>query len=235
MESLMRLSEILFPSSLRCMFCGREVNSSFSICAECNAELPYISGKTCDKCGGRVLNENYCIDCSKVEHRFVRNFAIFDYSSSLRDKVVSFKGGRKYLGYTFAHIMYDYYLRLGIDFDIIIPMPIHKTREKERGFNQAEILVEEIKSHTDKVRTDILYKAVNTAHQTGLSRENRLKNVVGSFAVSDKSIVKDKVILIVDDIYTTGSTMSEVADTLLKSGAKAVYGLTLARGKTIDM
>lgn len=231
----MRISEIIFPSSLRCIFCGREVNSGYAICGECNVSLPYISGKTCDKCGGRVLNETYCIDCSRLEHRFVRNFAIFDYSGCLRDKVVSFKGGKKYIGHTFAHIMYDYYLRLGLDFDVIIPMPIHKVREKERGFNQAEILVEEIASHTDKVRSDILYKVINTAHQTGLSREHRLKNIIGSFAVNNKETIKDKVILVVDDIYTTGSTMSEVADTLLKSGARAVYGLTLARGKTIDL
>ena len=231
----MRVSEILFPSSLRCIFCGREINSGYAICDECNMKLPYISGKTCDKCGGRVGNENYCIDCSRVEHKFIRNYAIFDYAGFLRDKVVAFKEGKKYLGHTFARIMYDYYLRLGFDFDIIIPMPIHKTREKERGFNQAEILVEEIGSHTGKVRTNILYKAINTEHQTGLSRENRMRNVIGSFEVIDKAVVKDKVILVVDDIYTTGSTMSEVADTLLKSGAKAVYGLTLARGKTMDM
>lgn len=231
----MKLSEIIFPSSLRCIFCGREVGTGVSICSECYTLLPYIRGKTCLKCGGRVSQEDYCIDCSKLGHKFVRNFALFDYTGILRDKIVSFKNGRKYLGYTFASMLSDYYLRLGMDFDIIIPMPIHLTRENERGFNQADILVEEIEKINHKVRRDIIYKAQNTAHQTGLSREHRLSNVIGSFAVRDKAAVKDKVILVIDDIYTTGSTMNEVASTLIRAGARAVYGITLARGKTIDM
>ena len=231
----MKLSELIFPSSLRCIFCGREVDTGVAICGECNSHLPYISGKTCTKCGGRVLDEDYCIDCSRLNHRFVKNFTIFDYSGDLRDKIVLFKNGRKYLGDTFAHIIADYYFRLGIDVDLIIPMPIHINREKERGFNQAEVLVAELIENTDKVRTDILYKVQDTAHQTGLSREHRLTNVVGAFAVKDKSSIKGRSILVIDDIYTTGSTMSEVADTLLKAGAIVVYGLTLARGRTIDL
>lgn len=231
----MRLSDLLFPSSLRCIFCGKEVGTGIAICSECNLTLPYITGKTCAKCGGRVKEEDYCIDCSRLEHRFTRNFSIFDYADTLRDKVVSFKNGRKYLGYSFAHIIYDYYTRLDLDIDIIIPMPIHSSREKLRGFNQAEILSSVLMERTDKVRLDVLTKVIDTPHQTGLSREHRLSNVAGSFAVNDKTAIKDKSILVIDDIYTTGSTMSEVAETLLKAGAKAVYGLTLARGRTIDL
>lgn len=228
----MRLSDIFFPSGIKCVFCGKEVDGDINICAECITKLPYIAGKTCFRCGGHVLEEDVCMDCAKSDHMFVRNFAVFDYDGILRDKILSFKqAGKKYIGHAFAPFIYEKYKEIDIPFDMVIPMPISKEREKERGFNQADILVEDIESNEHNVRKDIVFKVKNTPHQTGLSKENRQTNLDGAFAVRDKSLVKGKTILIVDDIYTTGATMSQVAETLMKAKARAVYGLTLARAK----
>ncbi len=228
----MNLSEIFFPSGIKCVFCGREVSGDINICDNCISLLPFITGKTCFRCGGRVLEEDVCMDCAKSDHAFIRNFAIFDYDGVFREKVLAFKqSGRKHIGHAFSPFIYEKYKSLDIPFDMVIPMPISKEREKERGFNQADILIEDIESNEHNVRRDIIFKIKNTPHQTGLSKENRRVNLEGAFMVADKSLVKGKTILIVDDIYTTGSTMSQVAETLMKAKAKEVYGLTLARAR----
>lgn len=228
----MNLSEIFFPSGIKCVFCGKEVGGDINLCEHCITLLPFIKGKTCLKCGGHVLEEDVCMDCAKSDHAFIRNFAIFDYDGVFRDKVLAFKQtGRKYIGHAFSPFIYEKYKSLDIHFDMVIPMPISKERERERGFNQADILVEYIEDREHSIRRDIVFKVKNTPHQTGLSKENRQINLDGAFAVADKSLVKGKTILIVDDIYTTGATMSQVAETLMRAKAKAVYGLTLARAK----
>lgn len=232
MENLMRVSDIFFPSNIKCIFCGEECNSGVSICSECLTKLPYITGKTCSKCGGRVLEEDTCIDCSKDLHSFAKNYCVFDYDGVIRDKILAFKKyGRRHIGEVFSIIMLDKFIKCNIPCDIIIPMPIHKSREKERGFNQSDILVKDIADYTGRVKYNIIEKVINTPHQTGLSRENRKTNLDGAFRVVDKSAIKGKTILVIDDIYTTGSTMAQVSDTLLKSGAKSVYGMCLARAK----
>lgn len=226
----MKISDIFFPTGIKCVFCGEDVPGEVAICEKCFEHLPFIGGKTCLKCGGHVIEEDVCIDCARNEHEFVRNFAIFDYDGVLRDKILSFKqAGRKHIGYAFAWFFFEKYKSLGIEFDAIIPMPISKERLKERGFNQADILVSEIEDNMDIVDRNIVFKVKHTPHQTGLSRENRQSNLDSAFVVRDKSLVKGKTLLVVDDIYTTGATLSEVASTLNRAGAKAVYGLTLAR------
>ena len=114
------------------------------------------------------------------------------------------------------------------EYDLIIPVPISKERLKEREFNQTEVLCNEI-IKSGKVRNDILSRIKDTPHQTGLSRENRESNLKDSFVVNDKKQIKGKKILIIDDIYTTGSTINECANVLIKNGAKSIIALCLAR------
>ncbi|MBE5738906.1 MAG: ComF family protein [Clostridiales bacterium] len=232
----MKISDIFMPSNIRCVFCGKEIGGEMSICADCYATLPFITGRSCNKCGGRVILEDVCIDCSREEHRFTKCFSICDYDDKMRGIILAFKqGGKKYIGEALAKVVYDKYLQLGVDFDIIIPMPIHPSREKERGFNQSIVLCKELMERTSLVNVAIVTKVKDTPHQTGLSRENRKTNLIGAFEVVDKTAIKGKRILVVDDIYTTGSTMSVLSDVLLKAGAESVYGLCLARGKVFDI
>jgi ComF family protein len=223
-----KILDLFFPKDYKCIFCGRETKRC-GICEECYKTLPFIGGKVCSICGtGNPNHSNVCIECKGREFSFKRNISICDYDGELRTKIVSFKQeGNKHIGRAFAWLVADKIAEMGIDVDYIIPMPISIERFKERGFNQTEVLCELLDK--ELVRTDILVRVKNTPHQTGLSRENRETNLKAAFQVVDKKVVKGKKVLLIDDIYTTGSTLNESAETLMQAGAKEVYALTLAR------
>lgn len=223
-----RILELFFPKDCKCVFCGRETRR-YGICEECYSHLPFVIGKVCSVCGAsNPSRSSVCIECKGRDFAFKRNISILDYDGEVRRKIVSFKQeGNKYIGRAFAWLVANKINELDLDMDFIIPMPISDERLKERGFNQTEVLCELLDK--DLVRTDILVRVKNTPHQTGLSRENRETNLKSAFKVLDKKVVKGKKILLIDDIYTTGSTLNESAETLLKAGASEVYTLTLAR------
>lgn len=226
----MRLIEALFPQIIKCIFCGEE-SEQVGVCDECYSTLPFISGKTCMFCGGRLTgDEEVCYDCKSHEILFNQNFCVFEYIDQVKSKILSFKqNGIKNIGYVFADFMLEKFKSLDIDFDLVTPVPIHENRLKERGFNQSEILASGIKSFCGKVDINIFTRIKDTPHQTGLSRENREMNLDGAFVVQKGSKLKDKNILLIDDIYTTGSTLNECAKSLFLAGAKSVYSLCLAR------
>ena len=123
-------------------------------------------------------------------------------------------------------------------FDLILPVPLHTKKLRKRGFNQSYLLIRSWKSisnlpatelSTNPVATDVLIKSKATLPQTGLGRQQRLKNVKGAFRVLTPHKVKAKKVLLIDDVYTTGATVNECARVLLKAGAERVDVLTVAR------
>lgn len=224
----MKILELLFPQNVKCLFCGKE-DGGFGICDECVKSLPYIEGKTCIKCGAPINSGNVCYECKNSNHHFERVFSIFNYDGEIKQSIIKFKqAGSKYVGRPLATLVADYFDKLEIPFDTIIPMPIHPNRLESRGFNQSELLLEVVKSRYGRVYNNVLARVKDTPHQTGLGKANRQKNLDKAFKVIEKSKVKNKVVLVFDDIYTTGSTIDEVAKTLYKAGAVKVYGLCLA-------
>lgn len=232
----MRISDIFLPQKVKCIFCNSEVGN-YGVCDSCYDNLPWIKGRTCNKCGGHVKgDEIICQHCKDHDHEFGVNYSIFDYDKVIAKAIVEFKQMKfKYIGEVLSEIVYDYYEKMEMDYDIIIPMPIHFNRMKTRGFNQAEILSSKIASnYQGLVDNTILIRVKDTPHQTGLSRKNRLDNLFNAFKIVDKDKIKDKRILIIDDIYTTGTTLDECASTLLFAGAKSVDCLCLARGRVYE-
>ena len=115
-------------------------------------------------------------------------------------------------------------------YDIIIPVPISKQRTLKRGYNQCELLLKELKKNSDlNINCKILYKVKNIVPQSSLSKENRINNVKNAYIVKNSEIIKDKKVLLVDDIYTTGNTLNECSRMLKLAGAYDVGALTLAK------
>ncbi len=118
--------------------------------------------------------------------------------------------------------------------DFIVPVPLHKNRHQERGFNQSDLLSHEISHHFGiPTVSGLLHRVRETKPQFDLPRKERFQNVKGAFEVKSKNIVKDKKILLFDDIYTTGSTIYECTRALRDGGASQVYVLTLSRANDL--
>lgn len=202
----------------------------------------------CLSCG--KLDIYFCASCQTAEW-FAHPPGIFDYPDNLvPDQVVSLT--RYTAGHSVARLIEDFkyswlnqssqeighwlkntlWLKEKIgECDIIIPIPLHKRRLAERGFNQAEVIAHYISLLINRQLCDsALIRTRSTKQQATLNRTDRIKNVVAAFKCVNQEKIVAKNILLVDDVYTTGSTMRECAKVLLAAGAKTVSGFTLARG-----
>jgi ComF family protein len=132
-----------------------------------------------------------------------------------------------------AGILGSFWKRISLEgntFEAIIPVPLHSTRLRERGFNQSLLLSRSLgKIYKIRVLSNALRRIRNTVPQVDLGLSERARNVRGAFVVSRPGEIKDKHLLLVDDVFTTGATVRECAKVLKKSGAKSVFVLTLAR------
>ena len=228
-----KILNIFFPRDIKCLVCKEELshNTLYSICDECMDSLPFIRGKICLRCGQPLGSEaNYCLRCKNNKSEFKANRSVFVYRGAIRKLIKNLKyDNMKYLAKTFSNFICSEIMNYSVQFDMVVPVPLSDRRRKVRGYNQAYLLCASIKDKLHlNVREDVLIKVKHTPSQAYLSVEDRRKNLEDSFKVTDKSLVKGKTILVVDDIYTTGSTMNECAKTLRKAGAKEVYCVTLA-------
>ncbi len=227
------LADLLFPR--RCPVCDEPLVSGRRICRECEHYFKPIKGSVCVKCG-KKLNEpdaEYCLDCSRINHLFESGRAVFEYNS-ISKSIYRFKyGGRRdyadYYGYSMCNILKD--IVKNWQPDVIIPVPLHKSKMKKRGYNQSALLAEAFSQYIGipYVENAVIRsrKTVPMKELSGARRQINLKNafIIGNFDVKLKTIV------IVDDIYTTGSTMDAVTEVLLAAGASKVYFVTLSIGK----
>jgi len=222
---------ILFPKNIKCVICGDELDSDkkYCICDKCFDELPFIDGKTCMRCGCKITDMGkVCINCKQNAHKFTANYSVFEYVEPISTKVRQLKfSNRKYLAYTFANFIATKAIECGKKFDVVLPVPLAPKALKARGYNQSELLCSTLKELGYNVKTDVLIKKVDTHTQVGLEREERVKNLEGVFKVANRKAVKGKVVLLVDDVITTGTTLDECADVLKSAGATKVYCITL--------
>ncbi len=163
---------------------------------------------------------------------FERGYFGFSYEGPLREALHAFKfQGRKDAGRALVHMLEDDIAALGETFDVVVPLPVTEKRLKERGFNQSFIIGEEIARMTEKPLVySALQKVRHTRDQYTLSKDERRKNIKGAFAVIDgHADIRRKNILLVDDLYTTGSTAREASTVLKRAKANAVFLFALAR------
>ena len=226
---------LLFPR--RCPVCD-DIVTPFAekICSPCMRKLKLITPPFCMKCGKKVEEgEEYCEDCKCYRHLFVRGRALYDYGS-VAGSLYRFKyGKRKEYADFFGEEMATY-LRTYIDdtgAEALIPVPLHYKRRCARGYNQAQELARVLGRHIGlPVYGKYLERVRATKPLKHLSPRERQNNLKKAFIIRQND-VKLKVVLLVDDIYTTGSTVNEIAKVLLEAGVEKVYFLTLSCGASL--
>ena len=229
------LTQLLFP--LRCPVCdGIVIPAGEKVCLECLKKLRLLTPPWCMKCGKKLTEEGeLCGDCRRKAHQFVRGRALYEYESAA-PAIYRFKyGGRREYADFFGEQAAEY---LGgfiksIRPDALIPSPLHRRRKAQRGYNQAQLLAERAGEYLGlPVCSDILVREKNTSPLKYQNPEERQNNLKKAFNISQNDVILKRVIL-VDDIYTTGSTMDEAAETLRAGGVEEVFFIALACGAGI--
>lgn len=232
---LEKILGILYPR--RCPVCHGIVKAQGAlICPECKKELSPIREPICKKCGKPIADpaKEYCEDCRTRRHLYTRGLAALLYEGKIKESVwqMKFHNKREYIdfyGAYMAEVLGKKILEWGVQ--ALIPVPPHRSKLRRRGFNQAELLAKGIGGALGiPVRTDIVQRVRKTKPQKELLYRERQNNLKGAFKISQYD-VKLKKIVLVDDIYTTGSTVDEIAGRLLGQGAKEVYFVSLCIGK----
>jgi ComF family protein len=224
------LLDLVYPP--RCLVC--ETLGEPWLCPECVKKINPVPRPYCDRCGHPLIGPE-CTDCEGRERSFETARAAGEYSGVLREAIHHFKyGGHRMLAEPLAQILHKY-LSHRSDFtwskaQLIVPVPIHKVRKRIRGYNQSELLADELARLTGiPSRHDLMERRARTRPQVELSRDERRENLRGAFVVTSPDII-GKTILLIDDVSTTCSTVHECSAALKKAGAKRVYVLCLAFG-----
>jgi len=221
--------DILFP--VECLGCGLEGEW---ICTACLDNLTAQKNQICIGCGQASAGGCVCESCKK-DWLLDGILLIFDYDNKVLQKAI------KGLKYKHAHdiarclskVLFNFFSKQKISNKdiLIIPVPLHKKRLRERGFNQAELLCQEfVKMGSPMARSGTLVRNKYTKPQAKLKEKARKKNIVDAFTCSDPKAIRDKTVILVDDVITTGSTLNECARVLKNAGAREVWGLALAKG-----
>ncbi|MFR5713551.1 MAG: ComF family protein [Clostridium sp.] len=226
-------ADLLFPR--RCPVCGGvAMPKGRLICPACLKQLSFVSSPACMKCGKEIgsREQEYCADCIRRKKSFTRGFALLNYDSraAVSMAAVKYHNKREYL---------DFYaraaaLRFGKQFrqagiQVIVPVPVHASRLKTRGFNQAAVLAEKLSAELGIPWEELLIRVKKTDPQKSLGSAERLKNLRGAFEAEQEAGKWERVLL-VDDIYTTGSTAEICSRALLKTGVKQVFVFAVCIG-----
>lgn len=211
------LLDLLFPP--KCVFCGKVLDSGESgICARCQRELPWLTGSEAEQTG-----EFFSLCAAPLR-----------YQNKVRDSIrrYKFKGRRGYhkvYGRLVAQCIHDH---LAGRYDLITWVPLSPQRKKERGYDQAFLLASAAALELGEVAVETLRKERDNAAQSGITEDaQRRANVLGAYTPVDPELVASRRILLIDDVVTTGSTLSECARTLRTMGAEDVVCAALARAR----
>lgn len=234
MKGFRSFPDLLYPRC--CPMCHQILRDpSRLICPRCAKEIRPIKGPRCFKCGKPVREEEeYCSDCRTHPGAFTEGKGIFLYDQKMKDSLMKYKyHGRREYGRFFARAMYIYGKKELERWnpDLIVPVPLYWKKQRMRGFNQAAYLAEQLSVYTGIPADCTLVKKIKqTKSQKKLDAAGRRKNLKEAFQVRER--VDGKRILVVDDVYTTGSTMDAMASCLRDKGAEKIWFLTLCMGQS---
>lgn len=209
------------------------------VCRPCWQRIARLDGILCDLCGYAFASRNLppqkvlCAACRRgyFHFDFARSYGRLE--DPLQTIIHQFKyGSHPSLARPLARLIHTLWVQGYRDRipDMIVPVPLHKARQRKRGFNQAWLLARHLSRWTQVPLADrVLVRHRSTAVQAGLSRGQRRRNIRGAFRVADREAVRKRAVLLVDDVFTTGATLNECARMLGKQGAHRVDVLTIAR------
>ena len=240
--------DLIYPSDIYCISCGKIIDNSrtYRLCDDCMKCVKWAIGRTCDKCGKPLSDNNpmtTCFNCREHQHNFDKGYTCAEYGTHERAMVFALKyDARTDIAGTIGEMMYD---RMLVDFesaelrsryDIICPIPVHIERRRKRGYNQAALIAEDFAK-----RSGVTYSGelLNRVHQTSAMKSmtpgERVENIRNAFEVRKACLgkIEGARILIIDDIYTTGSTVDEAASLLKQNGAKETDFLSFASGADV--
>ncbi|HEY4382902.1 MAG TPA: ComF family protein [Ktedonobacteraceae bacterium] len=222
--------DIVFP--VECVLCAR-VGSV--LCSDCQPQLQVQQNYTrCAHCHAPLTENGQCLPCSVHPLRLHGLRAYAGYQGALRQCIHALKyDGQTRLAQPLGALLAQTYHRYGMQADYLIPLPLHNTRQKQRGYNHATLLTRACAEQLGVlVHEELVIRQRATPSQVGLTPQQRHQNVSGAFSilptVTTRTIFKRRLIII-DDVCTTGATLEACAETLLSAGARSVWGLVLAR------
>lgn len=226
---------LLYPPA--CSVCGAKVRAGKYLCDACEAKVVPIVPPFCQTCSepfeGSITGAFSCANCAHRTIHFDAAVSAYRGRGIVREIIHQFKYARQiHLRHIIAGWLYaaldDERVR-DLSFNVIVPVPLHPTRQRERGFNQASLLAELLSAHTAIDCKPLLDRIRYTTTQTALDRSERMENLHNAFRLRKNANVRGLRVLLVDDVLTTGSTLSECARVLKRAGAVSVHAATAAR------
>lgn len=230
--------DLLFPP--QCLFCTTSTeNEKFSlICQTCFSKIPLETALFCPKCFSRRPKATNCPTCSSKLDLKILGIASSYQDEKVKTLIWKFKYNfLKDLAYPLAELLLNYLKLAAPDWQsdqsiVLIPVPLHKRRENWRGFNQSELIGKIVAENLGwQFENSTLIRIRHNPTQVEMKNfEERTNNVKNLFAVKNPEKIKNKKIILIDDVFTSGATLFECAKTLKIAGAKKVYGLVIAKG-----
>lgn len=222
------LADIIFPKF--CIGCKKE---GFWICPECFEKINFYDSFFCPVCEKILPLEKICDNC-KRKTKLTKFFSAAKYEDPLiKEAIHKMKYGfMKNIAASLSTPIIKFLRQLNFDESfLIVPIPLHRSRERWRGFNQAkEIAIEISKSINIPLDSENLFRAKKISPQVEMSDyQKRAENIKNAFRIKNPEIFRDKKIILVDDVYTSGATMEECAKLLKESGAKEIWGIVVAK------
>jgi competence protein ComFC len=226
---------LLYPAT--CTICGKNVRAGDYLCRACEAKVIRIVAPFCKTCSepfeGSITSAFSCANCAHRTIYFDAAVAAYRGRGTVREIIHEFKYARQiHLRHLVAR-----WLGAALDderlrdrhFDLIVPVPLHPARERERGFNQAGVLAKSLSMQISISTKPLLERIRYTTTQTALDRSERMENLHNAFRLRKNADVRGLRVLLIDDVLTTGSTLSECARVLKRAGAISVHAATAAR------
>lgn len=231
----MNIFDTIFPN-FTCLVCGGEINQSKNknVCDACSATLPR-NERVCDKCGCGVGTHDFvCVRCKNIKDtpwHFSRARSVFPYQDPITGLILRLKyNGEGDVAKFVASLLAETFTKYKMEADVIIPVPLAPKRAKERGYNQAGLIAAELSKILNvPIQDNFLVRVKHTEAQKKMTLKERQENLHGAFEIKPPySAIKGRRVLLVDDVFTTGTTADECARVMKKAKPKSIEVLTIA-------